>query len=53
MAGGVNTERSDKRAGAAIVKLAQDTFWGGYAGHFQDPDLHLWEVAWNPEWLIE
>jgi catechol 2,3-dioxygenase-like lactoylglutathione lyase family enzyme len=38
------------RAGAVIVKPAQDTFWGGYAGYFQDPDQHLWEVAWNPQW---
>ncbi len=37
------------RAGAKIVKPAQDTFWGGYAGYFRDPDDHLWEVAWNPE----
>ena len=35
-------------AGAAIVKPAGDTFWGGYAGYFQDPDGHLWEVVWNP-----
>jgi len=42
-----------KRAGAAIVKPAQDTFWGGYAGYFQDPDHHLWEVAWNPHWKLE
>lgn len=39
-----------KDAGAVIVKPAQDTFWGGYAGYFQDPDGHLWEVAWNPQW---
>lgn len=38
-----------KRAGAKIVKPAQTTFWGGYAGYFQDPDGHLWEVVWNPE----
>ena len=36
------------RAGAAIVKAAGETFWGGYAGYFQDPDGHLWEIAWNP-----
>lgn len=41
-----------ERAGAAITKRAQDTFWGGYAGYFQDPDGHLWEVAWNPQWEI-
>jgi len=37
-------------AGARMVKPAQDTFYGGYAGYFQDPDGHLWEVAWNPQW---
>ncbi|WP_420473900.1 VOC family protein [Noviherbaspirillum sp. ST9] len=35
-------------AGATIVKPAQPTFYGGYAGYFQDPDGHLWEVAFNP-----
>jgi catechol 2,3-dioxygenase-like lactoylglutathione lyase family enzyme len=39
-----------EKAGAVIVKSAQDTFYGGYAGYFQDPDGHLWEVAWNPQW---
>jgi catechol 2,3-dioxygenase-like lactoylglutathione lyase family enzyme len=34
----------------AAVKPAHDTFWGGYAGYFQDPDGHLWEVVWNPQW---
>ncbi len=28
-------------AGATLVKAAQPTFWGGYAGYFQDPDGHL------------
>lgn len=36
------------RAGAGIVKPARQTFWGGYAGYFRDPDGHLWEVVWNP-----
>ena len=40
-------------AGAKIVQPARDTFWGGYAGYFQDPDEHLWEIAWNPQWKIE
>jgi catechol 2,3-dioxygenase-like lactoylglutathione lyase family enzyme len=35
-------------AGARIVKPAQATFWGGYAGYFQDPDGHVWEIAFNP-----
>ncbi len=41
-----------RSAGAVIVKPAQDTFWGGYAGYFQDPDRHWWEVAWNPQWPV-
>jgi catechol 2,3-dioxygenase-like lactoylglutathione lyase family enzyme len=40
-----------RRAGAVVVKPAHDTFWGGYSGYFQDPDGHLWEVAWNPQWV--
>lgn len=39
-----------KAAGAVIVKPAAKTFYGGYAGYFQDPDGHLWEAAWNPAW---
>lgn len=38
------------RAGAQITKPAQATFYGGYAGYFQDPNGHLWEVVWNPCW---
>ncbi len=40
-----------RAAGATIVKAAQDTFYGGYAGYFLDPDRHLWEVVWNPKLL--
>jgi len=42
-----------ENAGAAIVKPPHDTFWGGYAGYFQDPDQHVWEIAWNPAWDID
>ncbi len=37
-----------ERAGAKVIKEAQPTFYGGYAGYFQDPDGHLWEIAHNP-----
>jgi catechol 2,3-dioxygenase-like lactoylglutathione lyase family enzyme len=37
-----------ERAGARIVKPAQDVFWGGHSGYFRDLDGHYWEVAWNP-----
>ena len=40
------------KAGATIIKPAHKTFWGGYAGYFQDPDRHVWEVAWNPQWTV-
>lgn len=39
-----------EKAGAKIIKSAQNTFYGGYAGYFQDPDGHVWEVVWNPAW---
>ncbi|MEZ0246898.1 MAG: VOC family protein, partial [Methylophilaceae bacterium] len=42
-----------QQAGGVIVKHATDTFYGGYAGYFQDPDGHLWEVVWNPQFNIE
>ena len=41
------------RAGAEIIKPAQQTFYGGYAGYFRDPDGHLWEIVWNPDLLPE
>ena len=37
------------RAGATVTDPARHRFWGGYAGYFQDPDGHLWEVAFNPD----
>lgn len=43
--------RQAAEAGATTVKAAQKTFWGGYAGYFQDPDGHLWEVVFNPQML--
>ena len=42
-----------QRAGAEIIKAAQETFYGGYAGYFRDPDGHLWEIVWNPAMLPE
>ena len=37
-----------EKAGAALVKPAQDVFWGGHSGYFRDPDGHYWEIAWAP-----
>ena len=44
--------RQAELAGAIVTDPARDRFWGGYAGHFHDPDGHLWEVAWNPQWPV-
>jgi catechol 2,3-dioxygenase-like lactoylglutathione lyase family enzyme len=41
-----------KAAGATLLKPAQETDWGGYAGYFADPDGYPWEVAWNPYWEL-
>jgi catechol 2,3-dioxygenase-like lactoylglutathione lyase family enzyme len=43
-----NILKEAEKAGAKILKPAQDVFWGGHSGYFSDPDGHLWEVAWNP-----
>lgn len=42
-----------KKAGASILKPAQEAFWGGYSGYFADPDGHPWEVAYNPHWKLD
>jgi predicted lactoylglutathione lyase len=39
-------------AGAEITQPARETFYGGYAGHFRDPDGHVWEIAWNPGFTL-
>ena len=41
-----------RTAGVCLIKPAQETFWGGYAGYFLDPDDHLWEVLWNPQLTV-
>jgi predicted lactoylglutathione lyase len=35
-------------AGARVSQPARETFYGGYAGYFTDPDGHVWEIAYNP-----
>ena len=45
--------RQAERAGAVVTDPPRERFWGGYSGYFHDPDGHLWEVAWNPQWSVE
>ena len=35
-------------AGAVVTRPAAETFYGGYAACFADPDGHLWEISHNP-----
>lgn len=39
-------------AGARLTRPAHGADWGGYSGYFTDPEGHLWEVAFNPHWVI-
>lgn len=41
-----------ERAGARVTKPPTETFYGGYAGFFRDPDGHPWEIAHNPGFTL-
>jgi predicted lactoylglutathione lyase len=41
-----------EEAGATVTRRPAQTFYGGYAGYFTDPDGHAWEIAWNPGFTI-
>ena len=41
-----------RRAGGRVVKAPARADWGGYTGSFADPDGHLWEVAYNPDFPL-
>jgi catechol 2,3-dioxygenase-like lactoylglutathione lyase family enzyme len=45
--------RQAERAGAVVTDPPRERFWGGYSGYFADPDGHLWEIAWNPQWQVD
>lgn len=40
-------------AGARVTKEPAETFYGGYAGAFRDPDGHAWEIAYNPGFPLD
>jgi uncharacterized glyoxalase superfamily protein PhnB len=39
-------------AGGRITRPARETFYGGYAGYFADPEGHVWEIAYNPGFTL-
>jgi catechol 2,3-dioxygenase-like lactoylglutathione lyase family enzyme len=44
--------RAAEQAGAEVTKSPSETFYGGYAAYFRDPDGHVWEVAHNPGFTL-
>ena len=39
--------------GATIAAAPHPQPWGGYSAHIADPDGHLWEIAFNPDWPLD
>ena len=39
-------------AGGTVTQPARETFYGGYAGTFVDPDGHAWEISYNPGFTL-
>jgi len=40
-------------AGGRVTKAGEDSpHFEGRSGYFTDPDGHLWEVAWNPGFVL-
>jgi catechol 2,3-dioxygenase-like lactoylglutathione lyase family enzyme len=49
----VDTAFAEAQAcGATVVKPATAMDWGGYAGYVADPDGHLWEICYNPFFVM-
>ena len=42
-----------KAAGGMVLREPTETFYGGYAFIFSDPDGHPWEVSHNPGWELD
>jgi uncharacterized protein len=47
------TLASAEAAGATPTGRPHDRPWGIYSGYFRDPDGHLWEIIWNPEFDLD
>jgi uncharacterized protein len=39
-------------AGARVLRRPATRYWGGYSAVFEDPDGHVWEIAYNPYWTV-
>lgn len=41
------------KAGATLIKPGQHAAFGGFHGHFADPNGVVWEIAFNPGWSVD
>jgi uncharacterized protein len=41
-----------QKAGATLTEAPHERPWEIYSGYFRDPDGHLWEVIWNPQFEV-
>lgn len=41
------------RAGGTVTRAPDEPPHGGYRGYVRDPDGHLWEIAFNPDWEMD
>jgi predicted lactoylglutathione lyase len=42
-----------RASGATVTREPSETFYGGYAGVFRDPDGHAWEISHNPGFVLD
>jgi predicted lactoylglutathione lyase len=42
-----------ENAGATMTRPPGETFYGGYAACFADPDGHIWEISFNPGFTLD
>lgn len=42
-----------RAAGATELKAPHETPWGGWAAYFADPDGHVWEAVWIPDFPMD
>ena len=45
--------RQVTKLGARSVKKPQKASWGGYSAYIADPDGYLWEIVYNPFWMLD
>jgi catechol 2,3-dioxygenase-like lactoylglutathione lyase family enzyme len=47
------TVRQAVEAGGRLLKSPQTADFGGYHGHFADPNGVVWEICHNPGWRVD